>query len=152
LDGGFLGGHHRDRREPPFGSLLTRSNSIARREIASSVSNSAIRLFAATSSAFLEAGQARDEALVDAVLPPRGIDRLLINPRSCATSAMLRPVSIKVPHCLLMPGHQNPTITPWKPGHTRASGNAGAIQNATFLGTSLAALIAWISSALQRGG
>lgn len=49
---GAPGGHHRDRREPSLRSLLTRSNSIARREIASSVSNLAISFFAATISAF----------------------------------------------------------------------------------------------------
>jgi len=48
LDGEFLGAHVRDARKPSLGSLLTRSNSIARLEIA----NSAIRFFAETSSAF----------------------------------------------------------------------------------------------------
>ena len=50
LDRVLFGGDHSDRREPPFGSTASFNNSFARRVTASSASNSAIRLRAATSS------------------------------------------------------------------------------------------------------
>ena len=51
---------------------------IARREIASSVSNSAIRFFAATSLA-PNTGQARHPVPVIAILPLPGVDRPLVD-------------------------------------------------------------------------
>ena len=80
LDRELLGGHHRDRREPSFGSLhpqqLHRPT-----EIASSVSNSAIRFFATTSSAFSTLDKPGTSTAVDPVLAPPGIDRLLTDPQ-----------------------------------------------------------------------
>lgn len=71
-----LAGHHRDGLEPPFWGTTLPSSSLARRWIANSVSNSAIRRFAAVSSALLRTAQAGLEALVDPVLPAAGLDRL----------------------------------------------------------------------------
>lgn len=132
LDRKALGGHHRDRREPPLGSTRSPrpssasfSNSTARRAICSSISNSAMRRPARPAPPSRHCS-APGPARVDAVLTPPHIDRLLTDlqvpgdVRDAATgldeiknpAAKLRPVTPSAHTGLPEWEHQTPATRP----------------------------------------